>query len=553
MKNFEKYKPYPPVDKKDRKWPSKVIEKAPIWCSVDLRDGNQALEIPMSLDEKLEFYNKLVEIGFKEIEVSFPAASDTEFEFVRKLIDDDLIPDDVNIQVLTQSRDEIIERTFASIKGAKKAIVHLYNSTSVLQRDVVFNASKEEVTKIAVKGAKKFLEEMKKYPETEFTFEYSPESYTGTEMDYAVEICNAVIDVWHGHVKNKIIINLPSTVEMATANIYADQIEYCSERLHHREDVVLSLHAHNDRGTGVAATELALMAGADRVEGTLFGNGERTGNCDIMVVAMNMYSQGIDPKLDFTKMRELGDLFERLTRMEIHPRHPYVGSLVFTAFSGSHQDAIRKGMAKREERKQQIWEVPYLPIDPKDVGGTYDPIVRINSQSGKGGVAFVLEQNYGLYLPKAFQRDFSKVTTAVSDKHHRDLAPEVIFDIFKKEYINNERPIKLIRYKETTKDEDKDVSVKAIIEYNGKEAEVNGSGNGIIDAFTHALENHFDVEMEVTDYREHSMEYGTNARAISYIQIEGKDHKMYYGAGVSSNITLSSFYAVVSVANKIVE
>lgn len=362
MKNFEKYKPYPPMDKKDRKWPSKVIEKAPIWCSVDLRDGNQALEIPMSLDEKIEFYNKLVEIGFKEIEVSFPAASDTEFEFVRTLIEDNMIPDDVNIQVLTQSRDEIIEKTFASIKGAKRAIVHLYNSTSTLQRDVVFNASKEEVTEIAVKGAKKFLEEMKKYPETDFTFEYSPESFTGTEMDYAVEICNAVIDTWHGKVNNKIIINLPSTVEMATANVYADQIEYCSERLHHREDVILSLHAHNDRGTGVAATELALMAGADRVEGTLFGNGERTGNCDIMVVAMNMFSQGIDPKLDFSNIRELGDMYERLTRMDIHPRHPYVGSLVFTAFSGSHQDAIRKGMNKREERKQTLWEVPYLPI-----------------------------------------------------------------------------------------------------------------------------------------------------------------------------------------------
>ncbi|WP_138268003.1 2-isopropylmalate synthase [Anaerofustis stercorihominis] len=553
MKNFEKYRPYPPMKKTDRKWPDKVIEKAPIWCSVDLRDGNQALEIPMSLDEKIEFYNKLVEIGFKEIEVSFPAASDTEFEFVRTLIEKDMIPDDVNIQVLTQSRDEIIEKTFASIKGAKKAIVHLYNSTSVLQRDVVFNASKEEVTQIAVRGAKKFLEEMKKYPETDFTFEYSPESYTGTEMDYAVEICNAVIDTWHGKVNNKIIINLPSTVEMATANIYADQIEYCSERLHHREDVILSLHAHNDRGTGVAATELALMAGADRVEGTLFGNGERTGNCDIMVVAMNMFSQGIDPKLDFSKIRELGDMYERLTRMEINPRHPYVGSLVFTAFSGSHQDAIRKGMNKREERKQTIWEVPYLPIDPKDVGGTYDPIVRINSQSGKGGVAFVLEQNYGLYLPKEFQKDFSKVTTKVSDKHHSDLAPEVIFDIFKKEYINNENPIKLIKYKETTKDHDEEVSIKAIIEYKGEEREISGVGNGIIDAFTHALENEFNIEMEVTDYREHSMEYGTNARAISYIQIEGHNHKMYYGAGVSSNITLSSFYAVVSVANKIVK
>ncbi len=553
MKNFEKYKPYPPMDKKDRKWPSKVIEKAPIWCSVDLRDGNQALEIPMSLDEKIEFYNKLVEIGFKEIEVSFPAASDTEFEFVRTLIEDNMIPDDVNIQVLTQSRDEIIEKTFASIKGAKRAIVHLYNSTSTLQRDVVFNASKEEVTEIAVKGAKKFLEEMKKYPETDFTFEYSPESFTGTEMDYAVEICNAVIDTWHGKVNNKIIINLPSTVEMATANVYADQIEYCSERLHHREDVILSLHAHNDRGTGVAATELALMAGADRVEGTLFGNGERTGNCDIMVVAMNMFSQGIDPKLDFSNIRELGDMYERLTRMDIHPRHPYVGSLVFTAFSGSHQDAIRKGMNKREERKQTLWEVPYLPIDPKDVGGTYDPIVRINSQSGKGGVAFVLEQHFGLYLPKAFQKDFSKVTTRVSDTHHSDLAPEVIFDIFKKEYINNENPIKLIKYKETTKDNDEDVSIKAIIEYKGEEREISGVGNGIIDAFTHAIENEFNVEMEVTDYREHSMEYGTNARAISYIQIEGHNHKMYYGAGVSSNITMSSFYAVVSVANKIVK
>lgn len=552
MMNYEKYKPYPKMDMKDRKWPSKVIEKAPVWCSVDLRDGNQALEIPMSIEEKIEFYKKLVEIGFKEIEVSFPAASDTEFEFVRTLIEDDIIPDDVTIQVLTQSRDEIIEKTFASIKGAKNAIVHLYNSTSVLQRDVVFNASKEEITALAVKGAEKFLVEMKKYPETNFTFEYSPESYTGTEMDYAIEICNAVIDVWHGKVDNKIIINLPSTVEMATANIYADQIEYCSERLHYREDVSLSLHAHNDRGTGVAATELALMAGADRVEGTLFGNGERTGNCDIMVVAMNMFSQGIDPKLDFSKVRELGDLYERLTRMEINPRHPYVGSLVFTAFSGSHQDAIRKGMDKRKERKEKIWEVPYLPIDPKDVGGTYDPIVRINSQSGKGGVAFVLEQNFGLYLPKAFQQDFSKVITKISDKKHSDLNPKQIYDVFMREYVDINTPVSLVEYKENKIDKD-NICVEAKIEYKGKEETITGSGNGIMDAFCHALETYFNIEMEVIDYREHSMSYGTNAKAISYVEIDGGTEGIVYGCGTSSNITQSSLEAIITVANKIIK
>ena len=506
----------------------------------------------MSLGEKMEFFNFLVKTGFKEIEIGFPAASDTEYEFARKLIEENLIPDDVVVQVLTQSRPHIIKKTFQALKGAKKAIVHLYNSTSTLQRDVVFGNSMEETTALAVEGAKLLLSEADKMPETKFMFQYSPESFTGTEMDYAVEICNAVIDVIKPTPDNKMIINLPSTVEMATANVYADQIEYCSERLKRRDSVILSLHAHNDRGCAVAATELALMAGAERVEGTLFGNGERTGNTDIMALAMNMFSQGIDPCLDFSDIDAAVKIYERTTRMPVHPRHPYAGSLVYTAFSGSHQDAIRKGMERMKEHPDR-WEVPYLPIDPKDVGRTYDPIVRINSQSGKGGVAFVLEQNYGLFLPKAFQQDFSYVVTGFSDENHKDVAPSVIRDIFFKEYADLRSPVSVEKYREAEVYDNGDIMVKAGITYNGKEVEITGVGNGIIDAFTHAVEKYLDIKLEIVDYREHSMEYGTKARAISYVQIKNDKGQVGFGAGTSSNIIKSSLRAVVSAVNKIIK
>ena len=546
MMNYTKYRPYPPMDMPNRKWPNNVIKKAPIWCSVDLRDGNQALEIPMNLEEKIEFFKFLLKIGFKQIEIGFPAASDTEFEFTRYLIENDLIPDDVVIQVLTQSRPHIIKKTFEALRGAKNAIVHLYNSTSTLQREVVFHNSMEATIDLAVSGAKLLQEYAAEQPETNFIFEYSPESFTGTEMPFAVEICNAVLDVWKPTPDKKVIINLPSTVEMATANVYADQIEYCCENLKYRDSIYVSLHAHNDRGCAVAATELALMAGADRVEGTIFGNGERTGNTDIACVALNIFSQGMDPMLDFSRIDEVVEMFEKSTRMEVPPRHPYAGSLVYTAFSGSHQDAIRKGMEAMKSHPDR-WEVPYLPIDPKDVGRSYDPIVRINSQSGKGGVAFVLEQNFGLYLPKAMQQNLSYVITGISDRKHRDLTPEDIRGIFEAEYVNLTEPVQLVYYRQTTVDNVFRNSTDMKI--NGRDVTINGEGTGVIDAFCHALETELGVKLEVVNYSEHSMEYGTKARAISYIQIliNGEE---YFGAGTSSDIAKSSYRGIVSALNK---
>ena len=552
MENYTKYRPYPTMNMKDRTWPDTVITKAPIWCSVDLRDGNQALEIPMSLEEKIEFFKYLVKIGFKQIEIGFPAASDTEFEFTRYLIENNMIPDDVTVQVLTQSRPHIIKKTFQALKGVKRAIVHLYNSTSTLQRDVVFNASMEQTTALAVSGAKLLVEEAEKQPETEYIFQYSPESFTGTETPYAVEICNAVIDVWQPTPDKKVIINLPSTVEMATANVYADQIEYCCRNLKRRDSIIVSLHGHNDRGLSIAETEFGIMAGADRVEGTLFGNGERTGNADIVTLAMNLFTQGVDPKLDFSHIDEAVEIYERLTRMTVHPRHPYAGSLVYTAFSGSHQDAIRKGMERMKEHPDR-WEVPYLHIDPKDVGRTYDPIVRINSQSGKGGVAFILEQNFGLYLPKAFQQHFSVVITKLSDVNHKDIEPQVIFDEFIKEYVNITEPIELVSYKEAATGNEDEVAVEAVIKDNGTEKTIAATGNGIVDAFSHALGKYTGTAFEIVNYSEHSMEYGTKSRAISYIQISTEKGGVSYGAGISSNITESSLRAVVSAANKMID
>jgi len=544
--NHTKYKPFPPVPLPDRLWPTKQITKAPDWCSVDLRDGNQALEVAMSLEQKLEFFAFLTKIGFKDIEVGFPAASDTEFDFTRKLIDESLVPDGVAIQVLTQSREHIIERTFEALAGAKKAIVHLYNSTSVLQRNVVFRKSKEEIKEIAVDGAKRILALAEKHGRERFLFEYSPESFTGTELDYALEVCNAVLDVWQPSERYPVIINLPSTVEMATANVYADQIEYICRHIKYREHVKISLHAHNDRGTGVAATELAILAGADRVEGTLFGNGERTGNADIMTIALNLFSQGIDPCLDFSQIDEVVEIYERMTKLEVHPRHPYAGYLVFTAFSGSHQDAIKKGMDALPTDKA-VWEVPYLPIDPMDVGRSYDPIIRINSQSGKGGVAYILQTYFGIYVPKEMQPDLGRTVTAVTDAGQKELLPDELYHLFRERYVNVEAPLNLLGYSEQTNG---NTAVRSTLTVNGQERQIEGEGNGIIDAFAHSLEAALDIRFEVVNYNEHSMEYGNKSRAITYVCIKDAGGRKYFGAGLSSSISKSSLKAVLSAVNK---
>ncbi len=546
--NFKKYRPFPQIQLTNRTWVNKTITKAPIWCSVDLRDGNQSLEIPMNLEQKIDFFNLLVKLGFKEIEIGFPAASDTEYLFARTLIEQNLIPDDVTIQVLTQSREHIIRRTFEALEGVKKAVVHVYNSTSTLQRDVVFKMSQKEILDIAVSGAELLKDLAEEYGKERFIFEYSPESFTGTELDYAIEVCNAVLDVWKPTSENKAIINLPSTVEMSTPNIYADQIEYMCNNINNRENVIISLHAHNDRGTGVAATELALLAGADRVEGTLFGNGERTGNTDILTLAMNMYSQGIEPKLDFSNVDDIIEVYEKSTGLFVHPRHPYAGSLVYTAFSGSHQDAINKGMARMKEKNPDVWEVPYLPIDPMDVGRNYDPIIRINSQSGKGGVAFILEKSYGMHIPKKMQQDFGAIVTSVSDTKNKELLPEQIYDLFKQNYIDIESPISLISYKEKNNGE---IRVKSVIKINEEEKQIKGFGNGLLDAFCNGLMNELNIEFEIINYSEHSMEYGSKSRAITYMEISDKEGISYFGAGVSSSITKSSLKSIVSVVNKI--
>lgn len=549
MKYSEKYDPYPVMNIPDRKWPSNMITKAPQWCSVDLRDGNQALEIPMNLEQKLEFFQFLVDMGFKTIEIGFPAASDTEFEFTRYLIDHKLIPDDVQIQVLTQSRQHIIERTYEALRGVGKAVVHLYNSTSTLQRDVVFGMDQKQCKELAIFGAKLVREyaEKDEYG-TDFTFEYSPESFTGTEMDFAVEICDAVCDVWEPTPENKCVINLPATVEMSTPNIYADQIEYFCRNTRYRDSILVSLHTHNDRGTAVAATELGLMAGADRVEGTLFGNGERTGNSDIVALALNLFSQGIDPELDFTNINNVIDVYERTTRMIVPPRHPYAGDLVYTAFSGSHQDAINKGM-RAVKKHPDHWEVPYLPIDPMHVGRDYDPIIRINSQSGKGGIAYILEQYYGLILPKPIQQAFSKVVTKVSDSGTRELRPDEIHHLFQESYVDLVEPLKLKSYREEMID-DQTVKMSVSLYDNKKEITLEGTGNGPLDAFCKALEEHIGSKVEIISYNEHALERGSTSKAITYVQVQNGDNNIYIGAGISSNVSKSSLRAVISAANQ---
>ena len=551
MQNYTKYKKgyyLPPVI--DLSWAKKEYpDHAPVWCSVDLRDGNQSLIIPMSLDEKIEFYKMLVKIGFKEIEVGFPAASDTEYEFLRRLVDDNLIPDDVTVQVLTQARPHIIRKTFEALRGVKNAIVHVYNSTSVAQREQVFRMTKEEIKEIAVEGAK-LLKELTEEAGENYRFEYSPESFTGTEPEYALEVCNAVLDVWQPKADRKPIINIPVTVEMSMPHIYAMQVAYISQNLKYRENVVLSLHPHNDRGCGVADSEMGLLAGADRIEGTLFGNGERTGNADIVTIAMNMFALGVDPNLDFTNMPELTEMYERVTRMQVHARQPYAGALVFAAFSGSHQDAIAKGMKWREETDPARWTVPYLPIDPSDVGREYDgDVIRINSQSGKGGVGFIMEHQYGVLMPKKMREDFGYFVKSVSDHKHKELLPDEIYQLFQNEYVNVEMPYKLIDFS-LKKEPDGSRSGEVIILANGKEQTYKARGNGRLDAVSSALQENLGVSYKDLTYSEHALEIGQASRAMAYIGITGEDGRTYWGAGIDTDIITASILALVSAINR---
>jgi len=556
MENVTKYQRQyfmPPV--RCMKWAEKeYVDKAPIWCSVDLRDGNQALVIPMSLEQKIEFFKLLVEIGFKEIEVGFPAASETEYTFIRTLIEQNLIPDDVTIQVLTQAREHIIRKTFEAVKGAPKAIVHVYNSTSVAQREQVFKKSKEEILKIAVDGAK-LLKELADQTEGNFQFEYSPESFTGTEPEYALEVCNAVLDVWKPTADNKAIINLPVTVQHSMPHVYASQIEYMCENMKYRENVIVSLHPHNDRGCGVADSEMGLLAGADRIEGTLFGNGERTGNVDIVTVAMNMFSQGVDPKLDFSDMPHVCEVYEECTGMKVDERSPYSGALVFAAFSGSHQDAIAKGMHWREEKDPSRWTVPYLPIDPTDVGRNYDAdVIRINSQSGKGGVAFVMDTFYGFKLPKGMHKEFADVIQKISEQQG-EVAPEQIMEEFKKNYLERKEPMHFRKCRITdTETGDGEFATLAKVTYSdhGIEKTFEGVGNGPIDAVQRGMEDALGIQIKVLDYSEHALASGSGAEAASYIHlVDQVTGKATYGVGISSNITRASLRGIFSAVNRL--
>ncbi|MCE5222341.1 MAG: 2-isopropylmalate synthase [Clostridium sp.] len=553
MLNYKKYKRFETIKLKDRTWPDNEITKAPIWCSVDLRDGNQALINPMTVDEKVEFFNLLVKLGFKEIEVGFPSASQIEYDFLRKLIDENHIPDDVKVQVLTQARPHLIERTFEALEGVKQAIVHIYNSTSVLQRDVVFNMSKEEIKEIAVEGTKLVKEYAKDF-NGEVFLEYSPESFTGTEVEYALEICDAVLDTWGATKENKVIVNLPSTVQMDTPNIYADQIEWMCRNFKDRERVIVSLHPHNDRGTGVADAELALLAGADRVEGTLFGNGERTGNVDVLNIAYNMFSHGVDPKLNIDNINEIIEVYERCVKIPVHVRHPYAGNLVFTAFSGSHQDAINKGMKKYQERHDNIWQVPYLPIDPSDLGREYEALVRINSQSGKGGIAFVMDHCYGFKIPKTMQKEFADVIQKLSEEKG-EVSPAEVMEAFEKEYLKIETPFKLVKCTISDISDDdgeEDTKVNVTIVHNGQSKEIEGIGNGPIDAFKNSLAESRLININIIDYTEHALSTGSEAKAASYVYMERNDTgKKTFGVGVDSNITRASIKSMISAINRL--
>lgn len=548
MMNHNKYKRQyymPPTECLD--WTRKeYVDKAPIWCSVDLRDGNQALVIPMSLEQKVEFFKLLVKIGFKEIEVGFPAASETEYEFCRTLIEQNLIPDDVTIQVLTQAREHIIKKTFEAIKGAKKAIVHVYNSTSYAQREQVFRKSKEEVKQIAIDGAA-LLKRLADEAGQDLYFEYSPESFTGTEMDYAVEVCNAVLDVWQPTPERKAIINIPVTVQLSLPHVYASQVEYMSKNLKYRENVILSQHAHNDRGCGVADTELGLLAGADRVEGTLFGNGERTGNVDIITVAMNMYAQGVDPKLDFSDMPGIVEKYEEYTGMTVGERSPYSGALVFAAFSGSHQDAIAKGMKWIDEKDPNHWTVPYLPINPTDVGRSYDAdVIRINSQSGKGGVGYILETRFGLNLPPKMREAMSYATKSVSDHKHAELQPEEIFELFKEKFENITSPYSINEVHFQQKD---GITTQVTSTYEGKTITTEATGNGRLDAVSNALKKAYNLDFSLVTYQEHALEQSSSSQAIAYVGIQTPSGKLAWGAGVDSDIIHASIDALITAIN----
>ena len=549
---IHKYQGFEPVGLTDRTWPGKVIEKAPVWCSVDLRDGNQALVEPMGPERKRRMFELLCRMGFKEIEVGFPSASETDFDFCRQLVENDMIPDDVTIQVLTQARDHLIRRTFDAIRGARRAIVHLYNSTSTTQRRVVFNADRAEIMKIATDGAALIRDLVPTVPETEVIHQYSPESFTGTELDYARDVCNAVMEVWQPTPEKKTIINLPATVEMASANIYADQIEWMHRNIADRDCYLLSLHPHNDRGTAVAAAELGVMAGADRIEGTLFGNGERTGNVDIVTLALNLFTQGVDPDLEIQDINEIIRTVEYCNQLPVHPRHPYGGELVFTAFSGSHQDAIKKGFAALETSNSELWDVPYLPMDPKDVGRTYEAVIRINSQSGKGGVAYVMDADYGLKLPRMLQVEFSGVIQKVTDATGKEMTSEELWSIFEKEYLDQDGPIGFGSYRTVPDAHASEIRrMTAEIVWNGEPRTIEGKGNGPIDGFIDALKNGLNLSMAVQSYHEHAVGKGADATAVAYVEVSTPDGGALFGVGRDPNIVAASLRAIVSAANRV--
>ncbi len=549
--SINKYSPFKVIDLDDRTWPTQQIVKSPIWCSVDLRDGNQSLIEPMGMEKKLRFFSLLVDLGFKEIEVGFPSASDTEFNFVRELIEKNLIPEDVKIQVLTQAREHLIERTFESVKGAKNVIMHLYNSTSTLQREVVFKQDKNGILKIATDGARLVKDLAIKNTNTNWQFEYSPESFTGTELEYAVEVCNKVNEIWEPNKEIKTIMNLPATVELASPNIYADQIEWMCRNLDQRENVLVSLHPHNDRGTGIAAAELGLMAGADRVEGTLFGNGERTGNVDIVSLALNQLTQGVEPKLDFSDINKVMREVEYCNQLPIHPRHPYAGDLVFTAFSGSHQDAIKKGFDAMRESNDPAWKVPYLPIDPEDVGRNYEAVIRINSQSGKGGVAYIIEKDHGLSLPRRLQIDFSRVIQKIADQSGKELEAELIWETFNKTYIKVEGKYEYLNHEIISKNDKNDQIDEITLSLNikGKTHTLSGKGNGPIDSFINAISNNLDLNLKVSDYQQNAIASGSDASAAAYIELAIKD-QILWGIGINQNTVVASFQAIINGLNR---
>ncbi|WP_090171742.1 2-isopropylmalate synthase [Eubacterium oxidoreducens] len=552
MMNYKKYEKSPVITLPDRQWPNREIEKAPIWCSVDLRDGNQALIEPMNVEEKMEMFQLLIDLGFKEIEIGFPAASQIEYDFLRELVRENMIPDDVTVQVLTQCREHLIRRTFEAIEGIKNVVVHIYNSTSVIQRKVVFHMEKEEIKQIAIDGTK-LVRELAADFDGNITLEYSPESFMGTELEFSLDICTAVQDAWDHFNDNPIIFNLPLTVEMNTPNVYADQIEWMDRHFKERENIIISIHPHNDRGTGVASTELALLAGADRVEGTLFGNGERTGNVDILTVAYNMFSQGVDPELNIDNVKKIAEVYERCCKMEIPMRHPYAGQLVFTAFSGSHQDAINKGKQYLEEHDCKIWDVPYLPIDPADIGREYEPVVRINSQSGKGGVAFIMDMNFGYKLPKSMHREFADVIQKISEKKGGEVSPQEIKKAFDKEYLDQNTPFTFGRVKVEDVGEH-DAHAKLEFSYKGENMVSEAVGNGPLNAVKEAIAKKVDVNVRVLDYTEHALSAGSEAKAAAYIHLKdlnsGKDT---FGVGLSSNITRASVRALFSALNRLSE